>query len=92
MMQALAGGCTPEHLAAVTGFDVEVVKRLLHCPRQEFNGRHPTDRHAPGQAHFYRWPRPRLEDPPGLSPITTVGRFDTVEAAQVATDEVWAAR
>jgi hypothetical protein len=34
----------------------------------------------------------RLEDPPGLSPITTVGRFDTVEAAQVATDEVWATR
>jgi hypothetical protein len=34
----------------------------------------------------------RLEDPPGLSPITTVGRFGTVEAAQVATDEVWAAR
>jgi hypothetical protein len=34
----------------------------------------------------------RLEDPPGLSPITTVGRFDTVEAAQVATDEAWAAR
>jgi hypothetical protein len=34
----------------------------------------------------------RLEDPPGLSPITTVGRYDTVEAAQVATDEAWAAR
>jgi hypothetical protein len=34
----------------------------------------------------------RLEDPPGLSPITTVGRYATVEAAQVATDEVWAAR
>jgi hypothetical protein len=34
----------------------------------------------------------RLEDPPGLSPITTVGRYTTVEAAQVATDEVWAAR
>ena len=33
----------------------------------------------------------RLEDPPGLSPITTVGRFDTAEAAQVATDEAWAA-
>jgi hypothetical protein len=32
----------------------------------------------------------RLEDPPGLSPITT--RFATVEEAQVATDEVWAAR
>jgi hypothetical protein len=31
----------------------------------------------------------RLEDPPGLSPITTVGRYDSVEAAQVATDEVW---
>jgi hypothetical protein len=34
----------------------------------------------------------RLEDPPGLSPITTVGRYATVEAAPVATDEVWAAR
>jgi hypothetical protein len=34
----------------------------------------------------------RLEDPPGLSPITTVGRYDTVEEAQVATDEVWASR
>jgi hypothetical protein len=32
----------------------------------------------------------RLEDPPGLSPITTVGRYDTVEKAQVATDEEWA--
>ena len=31
----------------------------------------------------------RLENPPGLSPITTVGHYDTVEAAQVATDEVW---
>jgi hypothetical protein len=37
-------------------------------------------------------PYVRLEDPPGLSPITTVGRYDTVEAAQVATNEVWAAR
>jgi hypothetical protein len=34
----------------------------------------------------------RLEDPPGLSPITTVGRFDSVEEAQVAADEVWASR
>jgi hypothetical protein len=34
----------------------------------------------------------RLEDPPGLSPITTIGRYDTVEEAQVATDEVWATR
>jgi hypothetical protein len=34
----------------------------------------------------------RLEDPPGLSPITTVGRYPAVEEAQVATDEVWAAR
>ncbi len=32
----------------------------------------------------------RLADPPGLSPITAVGRFATVEAAQVAADEVWA--
>jgi hypothetical protein len=30
--------------------------------------------------------------PAGLSPITTVGRFTTVDEAQVATDEVWAAR
>jgi hypothetical protein len=29
---------------------------------------------------------------PGLSPITTVGRIATVEEAQVAADEVWAAR
>jgi hypothetical protein len=34
----------------------------------------------------------RLEDPPGLSPITAVGRYTTVEEAQVATDEVWAAK
>jgi hypothetical protein len=34
----------------------------------------------------------RLEDPPGLSLITTVGRYTTVEEAQVATDETWAAR
>ena len=34
----------------------------------------------------------RLEDPPGLSPITTVGRFATVEDAPLATDGVWAAR
>jgi hypothetical protein len=54
MMRALAGGCTPEHLAAVTGFDVEVIKRLLHKPRRAFNGRHPTDRHTPGQERFYR--------------------------------------
>ena len=33
-----------------------------------------------------------LEDRPGLSPITTVGRFDRVEAAQLATDEVWGSR
>jgi len=54
MSRALAAGCTPEHLAAATGFDVETVKRLLHRPRQEFNGRHPTDPHAPGQERFYR--------------------------------------
>jgi hypothetical protein len=35
----------------------------------------------------YLW----LEDPPGPSPIT-VGPYATVEKAQVATDEVWAAR
>jgi hypothetical protein len=30
--------------------------------------------------------------PSWTAPITTVGRFATVEAAQVATDAVWAAR
>jgi hypothetical protein len=34
----------------------------------------------------------QLEEPPGLSPITTVGRFATAEAAQLATDEIWASR
>jgi hypothetical protein len=34
----------------------------------------------------------RLQDSPGLSPIATVGRFATVEPAQVATDEVWGPR
>jgi hypothetical protein len=34
----------------------------------------------------------RLEDPPCLSPITTVGRYATVEEAQVAIDEAWASR
>jgi hypothetical protein len=33
---------------------------------------------------------PTARGPAGLSPITTVGRFDTLEAAQLATDEVWA--
>ena len=33
----------------------------------------------------------RLKDRTGLSPITTVGRYDSVEEAQVATHEVWAA-
>jgi hypothetical protein len=46
--------------------------------------------HDPRQKRVGRLPR--LEDPPGLSPITTVDRFDTVEAAPVATDEVWVAR
>jgi len=30
----------------------------------------------------------RLQDPPGLSPITTVGRYATVKEALIATDEV----
>jgi hypothetical protein len=34
----------------------------------------------------------RLEDPPGLSPITTVGRYATVDEAMVVADEVWASR
>jgi len=34
----------------------------------------------------------RLEHPSGLSPITTVGGYATLEEARVATDEVWASR
>jgi hypothetical protein len=34
----------------------------------------------------------QLEEPPGLSPITTVGRFATSEEALLATDEIWTAR
>jgi hypothetical protein len=34
----------------------------------------------------------RLDEPPGLSPVTTVGRFATAEEAQLATDEIWASR
>ena len=54
MGQALATGCTLEHLAAVTGFDHQTIERLPREPRNDFNGRHPTDRHAPGQEKFYR--------------------------------------
>jgi hypothetical protein len=52
--RALAAGCTFEHLAAVTGFDVEAIERLRREPQRQFNGRHPTDPHAPGQERFYR--------------------------------------
>jgi hypothetical protein len=54
MSRALATGCTLEHLAAVTGFDHETIERLRREPRREFNGRHPTDPHAPGQEQFNR--------------------------------------
>ena len=54
MSKALATGCTLEHLAAVTGFDHQTIERLRHEARNDFNGRHPTDRHAPGQEQFYR--------------------------------------
>jgi hypothetical protein len=52
MARALSTGCTLEHLAAVTGFDYGTIERLLGEPRQEFNGRHPTDPYAPGQEKF----------------------------------------
>ena len=54
MSRALASGCTLEHLAAVTGFDHQTIERLRHEPRNDFNGRHPTNPHAPGQERFYR--------------------------------------
>jgi hypothetical protein len=38
----------------VTGFDCDTIERLRREPRQEFNGRHPTDPNAPGQERFYR--------------------------------------
>ena len=49
MSKALATGCTLVYLAAVTGFDHQTIERLRRAPRQVFDGRHPTDRHAPGQ-------------------------------------------
>jgi hypothetical protein len=52
--RALAAGCTLEHLAAVTGFDAETIERLRREPQRDFNGRHPTDLHAPGQERFHR--------------------------------------
>jgi hypothetical protein len=46
MMRALAGGCTPEHLAAVTGFDVQTVKRCYLSPaRNSTAGTPPTATH-----------------------------------------------
>ena len=54
MSKALATGCTLEHLAAVTGFDHQTIERLRHEPLNDFNGRHPTDPHAPGQERFHR--------------------------------------
>jgi hypothetical protein len=56
---------------------------------------------APGTASFLA---PSLSTPkagsrtsgsrthPGLSPIMTVGRYDSAEEAQVATDAVWVSR
>ena len=52
--RALATGCTLQHLAAVTGLDYETIEQLRREPRRDFNGRHPTDPHAPGQERFYR--------------------------------------
>jgi hypothetical protein len=45
--RALAGGCTPEQLAAVTGLSAEAVRQLLQRRPSEFSGVHPTDPHAP---------------------------------------------
>jgi hypothetical protein len=52
--RALATGGTLDHVAAATRFDQTTIERLRYEPRQDFNGRHPTDRHAPGQEQFYR--------------------------------------
>ncbi len=54
LSRALATGCTLEHLAAVTGFDHDAIEQLRREPRRDFNGRHPTDPHAPGQERFHR--------------------------------------
>jgi hypothetical protein len=76
----------------VTGFDYETIERLRREPRQDFNGRHATDPPRTPAGTVLQVAPTRRDDPPGLSSITTVGRYDTVEAAQVATDEVWASR
>jgi hypothetical protein len=51
---AVAAGCTLEHFAAVTDFDYETIERLRREPQRDFNGRHPTEPHAPGRERFYR--------------------------------------
>jgi hypothetical protein len=43
MGQAHLGGCTYEHLATVTGFDVDAVKRILAAPLPRFEGVRPAD-------------------------------------------------
>jgi hypothetical protein len=52
MGRALANGRTLEHLVALTGFDHQTFERLQREPHNDFNGRHPTDPHAPGQEKF----------------------------------------
>jgi hypothetical protein len=54
MGRAVAAGCTPEHLAAVTGFDVEVVKQLFPRAAAGVQRTAPHDPHAPGQERFNR--------------------------------------
>jgi hypothetical protein len=40
-----------------------------------------------------QWPAyVKLADPPGLSPVTPVGRFATAAEALLATDEIWTSR
>jgi hypothetical protein len=45
--RALAGGCTDDQLATVTGLSAEAVRQLLQHRSLEFTGVHPTDPHAP---------------------------------------------
>jgi hypothetical protein len=56
---------------------------------QEGNGKACNPR-APLSTTPFADPSPTRRRHGGLSPATTVGRFATVEDAQVATDEVWA--
>ncbi len=50
----------------------------------------PTEHPAPSPSLWLAYVK--LDEPPGLSPVTTVGRFATAEEALLATDAIRTSR